>query len=507
MAKRVLALDLGASGGRAVLGGLGNTGIELREIYRFPNDPVFLKGTMYWDILRLFHEIKNSLKIASRLGGFDSIAIDTWGVDFGLLDGKGELLENPVHYRDCRTRGMMEAVFSKVSKEELYRRTGIQQIDINTIYQLYSIVCRRPELWKRVEHVLFLPDLFNYFLTGKMSTEFTIASTSQLLNIDDCTWDKTILKRLGLSSELFPPLVRPGTVVGLLDPDICREVGCRQVPVIAAASHDTASAVAAVPATEENFVYLSSGTWSLLGTERTAPLVNRETEAFNFTNEGGVEGTTRLLKNIMGLWLVEELRRQWSLQGGDLSFENLEQEARNAAPFRSFINVDSPEFEKPGQMQEKIRKFCARTGQPVPESKGELLRCVYESMAMKYGTVMEELKQITGTQYSTIHVVGGGTKNSLLCSLCADACQTNVLTGLPEATAAGNAVVQWIALGELSGIREARERLAGSFDQTLYAPGYDGEWKEAYHRYQLAIGSVSNQNEEDEPISNTMEIA
>jgi rhamnulokinase len=485
---RVLAIDLGASGGKAVLGIFTPHGISYKEVYRFSNDPVLLDGKLYWDFLRLFHEIKNCLRIAQMMGGFDSIGVDTWGVDFGLLGRAGELLESPVHYRDRRTFGVMEEVFKLISPEELYKLTGIQRLDINTIFQLYSIKLKQPDLWQRIHEVVFLPDLINYFLTGVKKTEYTIASTSQLMNVRNKYWEREVLDKLGINENWFNEIILPGTIVGKLKSEICDEIGCSEVPVVAVASHDTASAVISVPTTEDHFVYLSIGTWSLLGTEIDEPLINDITEKYNFTNEGGAEGNCRLLKNIMGLWIVEELRREWATKGEDITFDRMVEMASEAKEFERFIDVDSPEFGKPGQMQGKIEEFCRRTGQTVPFTKGDILRCVFESLAMKYRIVLSRVEEITDNTYSSIYVMGGGAKNKLLCSMCANACRKDVITGLIDATAVGNALMQWIALKDIKNVNEGRKLLSVSCDQILYAPLEQDKWEKGFEKFMSTIG-------------------
>ena len=373
---RVLAFDFGASSGRVMLGGFDGKTITLEEIHRFSNDPVRMNGTLYWDAPRLFFEIKEGIRKAKAKGGFDSIGVDTWGVDFALLDQTGGLIANPVHYRDERTEGMMELAFSRVPREEIYRRTGTQFMRLNTVFQLLALAEKRPDLLERAESLLLIPDFFHYLLTGEKKAEYTEATTTQMLNPRTGDWDRDLLERLGIPVRLLPEIIPSGSVCGLLTQELSEELGVPRVPVIAVATHDTASAVAATPAAEKDFIYVSCGTWSLFGTEMDAPVINEKTQRFNLTNEGGYGGTITLLKNIMGLWLIQESRRQWLREGFEVTYADLEREALAEEPFVSFIDPDAPEFETPGNLPERIRQFCQKTGQPVPKNRGQVMRCV-----------------------------------------------------------------------------------------------------------------------------------
>ena len=486
MSKRILAFDFGASSGRAMIATYDGDRIDLKEVHRFTNDPVLVGGTLYWDTLRLFHEIKQGITKAWHDGGFDSIGIDTWGVDFGLFDKDGRMLENPVNYRDSRTDGMMEEAFKSVPRDELYKRTGIQLMKINTLFQLVSIAKKRPELLERADKMLFTPDLFNYLLTGEMKTEYTIASTSQMLDVFSRDWDREMLGRLGIPERLLTEIVQPGTVVGKLSPAICEELGVPAVDVVAIASHDTASAVISVPAIppkDKDFIYISCGTWSLFGTELAEPVVDERSIKYNFTNEGGYNGTIRYLKNIMGLWLIQESRRQWIREGLNPSYADLEREALAVEPFRCFIDPDEDVFAGPGNMPKRVREFCERTGQYVPQTTGEVMRCIYESLAMKYRYTLGALEDVTGKKYNSIHVVGGGTKDKFLCHLAADACKLQVVAGPIEATVLGNSVTQLMASGDVSGLADARRVIANSFDTISYEPSNVSVWDEPFERF------------------------
>ncbi len=490
MEKRVLAFDFGASSGRAMIGTVEGGKLDLKEIHRFSNDPVYVNGTLYWDVLRLFFEIKQGITKALADGGFDSVGIDTWGVDFGLIDADGRLLENPVHYRDARTADVVDEVLKIADREELYSATGIQLMRINTLFQLYHLATRRPELLARADKLLFMPDLFAYFLTGVKRAEFTIASTSQILDAEKGEFALPLLQKLGIPTRLLPEIIDPGSVYGNLSPEICEELGCKSVPVVAVCTHDTASAVAAVPTQEKSFCYLSSGTWSLLGTERKKPMLSDEAMRLNVTNEGGFGRTVRLLKNIMGLWLIQESRRQWRREGSEVSFAEIEAQALGASGKASFIDPDDASFELPGNLPGRIKDYCIRTSQRVPESVGEVAMTIYRSLAMKYRCVLESIEKLTGEKYPRIHIVGGGGKDRLLSQLTADVTGKEVLTGPTEATALGNVGVQLIALGAFSGVSEMRAAIEKGEDLRAYSPSA-ADYSAAYAEF-LAVTGLKN---------------
>ena len=481
--KKVLAFDFGASSGRAIIGSFDGEKITLKEVHRFTNDPVELGGTLYWDVLRLFYEIKQGIVKAKIAGGFDSIGIDTWGVDFGLIDKNGRLLENPVHYRDKRTSGLVEESFKSVPRKKMYDITGIQFMELNTLFQLISLKKQRPEMLERADKMLFMPDLFAYFLTGKMCSEYSIASTSQLIDINTRTWSKELLNAFGIKESLFAPLTEPGTQLGNLSKEICEECGVESVPVISVCGHDTQSAITAVPCESGDFAFLSSGTWSLFGTELQKPIVNETSLKINITNEGGFGGTTGFLKNIIGLWLIQESRRQWQREGKDYSYADLEKLALSEEPFKCFIDPDAPEFVPQGNIPERVREFCRKTGQYVPESVGEIMHCIYESLAMKYRMTFEKLCECTGKDYPVIHVIGGGTKDGLLCRMTASSCGKTVKAGPIEATVMGNVAVQLMSDGTIGSISEARKAVAASESLKTYEPENTDEWIKAYESF------------------------
>lgn len=481
--KRILAFDFGASSGRAIIGHFDGKKIDLQEVHRFSNDPVSVGGTVYWDVLRLFHEIKQGISNAVLAGGFDSIGIDTWGVDFGLIDAEGKLMENPVHYRDARTAGMIDEAVKTIPREKLYSITGTQFMELNTLYQLISLRKNRPWMLDRAETILFMPDLFAYMLTGKKCAEFSIASTSQLMDIKSGDWSDEILNAFDIPKRLLPDIVPSGTVLGMLSDEICEECGTKSVPVISVCGHDTQSAITAVPCEDGDFAFLSSGTWSLFGTELDEPIVNEKSLDINITNEGGYNNSVGLLKNIIGLWLIQESRRQWRREGTEYSYADLEKAALAAEPFKCFIDPDAPEFVPHGNIPERVREFCKKTGQYVPETVGEVMRCIYESLAMKYKLTFAKLSECTGKSYPVIHVIGGGTKDTLLCQMTASACNVKVAAGPVEATVMGNLAVQLMSDGSIGSISEARKIVSDSSEIKTYTPVASDEWETAYNNF------------------------
>jgi rhamnulokinase len=486
-AAQFLALDLGAESGRGVVGSLDNGKLSLQEFHRFPNGPVILPDGMHWDILGIFRELKAAIGAASQSGAdIQGIGIDTWGVDFGLL-GKGDrLLENPYHYRDARTAGMIDEACRRVPRAEIFGQTGIQFIELNTVFQLMAMVVQESPTLKIAERLLLTPDLLNFWFTGNKVSEFSIATTSQCYNPLTGDWAFDMLERLGIPTGIFGEIVQPGTIIGSLLPTITDELGVGSIPVIAPGCHDTASAVAGVPAKGDDYAYLSSGTWSLMGVEITEPIVNEDALANNITNEGGVCGTFRFLKNIMGLWLVQESRRTWQRLGEDLSYDDITALAEAAPAFQSFVQPDAASFLRPGDMPRRIQEFCCSTGQAVPQDKGAIVRCALESLALRYRWVMERLEQITGRRRSVVHIVGGGSQNALLCQFTADALGRPVHAGPVEATAIGNILMQALALGHISSLEEGREIVRNSFDVITYEPQNTDAWEEAYPRFLAA---------------------
>jgi rhamnulokinase len=431
-----------------------------------------------------------TLRIAAgAFGGVDSVGVDTWGVDFALLGRGGALLGNPRHYRDPHTEGEMEQAFQRVLRSDIYRQTGVQFMRFNTLFQLLALQRDRSPLLEVAETLLFMPDLFHYFFTGLKVNEFTDASTSQLLNPRTRQWAQGLVQAFGLPKHLFGTIVQPGTVLGPLRAALASETGLNAVPVIAPGSHDTASAIAAVPAGSRPWAYISSGTWSLMGVELPGPLLTDKALEYNFTNEGGVGGTVRFLKNIMGLWLVQECRRAWERAGTSHSYEHLCKLAEQASPFVSLVDPDDGAFILPANMPAALADFCRRTGQPVPENAGATVRCALESLALCYRRVLERLEELTGQRLEVIHVVGGGSQNALLCQLTADACNRPVLAGPVEATAIGNVLMQAIGLGVLGSLADAREVVRRSFEAQTYEPRDPERWQEPYARFLTLVAS------------------
>ena len=481
MEKRVLAFDFGASSGRAIIGHFDGENIRLEEVHRFSNDPVSVNGTLYWDVLRLFFEIKQGLTKAKLAGGFDSIGIDTWGVDFAFVGKDGSLLGLPYAYRDPHTDGAPEEYFSKVlPREEVYGAMGIQIMQFNSLYQLYAMQRDRSSQLAAAERLLFMPNALSYLLTGEMVTEYTIASTSQLLNPRTKRIEARLLEKMGLSPELFPPIVMPGHRIGTLRAELAAACGLPQLPVIAVAGHDTASAVAAVPAADERFAYLSSGTWSLMGIEVREPFINELTERYNFTNEGGVEGTTRLLKNITGMWILEQCLRKWKDEGRDYTYPEIVKMATGAAPFRTMIDPDDASFAAPGDMPAAIRAYCERTGQPAPGDDSAMIRAIFESLALKYRFVLDRFRSLAPFEIERLHVIGGGSKNALLNQFTADS------LGIPV-TAVGNIMLQARAAGCVGTLQEMRTLIARCIPVEEFTPGDTAAWDAAYTRFMTIV--------------------
>jgi rhamnulokinase len=480
------ALDLGAESGRVMLGRFDGNRLELSETHRFESRPVRLPDGLHTDALRIWSELKNGMAMAGRRvnGAIAGIGTDTWGVDFAFLDKQGALLSNPYHYRDTLTDNILPKAFKKVPRAAIFEQTGLQFMPINTLYQLYALKLRKSPLLKYAGKLLMMPDLFNYWLTGRAVSEFTIATTSQCFDPRRNGWAVSLIEKFGLPAAVFCPVVKPGTVLGDLLPQVAGEIGCiGRVPVIAPGCHDTALAVAAVPARNRDFAYISCGTWSVLGAELRHPCINAQGLAADFTNEGGVEGTFRFLKNLTGLWLVQECRREWLRRGENLSYAELTRMAAQVEPLRSIIEPSSAEFGKPGDMPSRIYDYCKKTGHYLPESKGAVVRCALESLALSYRATLEQLESILNYRLDPIHIVGGGTQNALLCQFAADATGRAVVAGPVEATAIGNVLMQAIALGHVGSLEEGRELVRRSFDVTVYEPHDSTRWNEAYGRF------------------------
>ena len=482
---RFLAFDLGASSGRGVLGLLDGEMLKLREIHRFPNGPVQILDSIHWDVLQILVEMKSALDLCVKDYGpeLDGIGVDTWGVDFGLVGRNDTLLGHPYHYRDKFTDGMMEEAFKRVPREEIFQRTGIQFMKLNTLYQLLAMSLANSPLLDVAETLLMMPDLFNFLLTGKRFAEFTIATSTQFYDPREKNWSKPLFDKLDLPYHILPEIIPAGTEIGPILPSIGDEVGLGAVPVIAPACHDTGSAVGAVPARGDDWVYISSGTWSLLGVEIPEPIITDLTLKYNFTNEGGVGNTIRLLKNITGMWLVQECKRIWEEAGDDLSFDDLTRMAAEAPPLVSVIEPNYEPFLDPGDMPQRIRDFCKETGQPIPEEKSAVIRCILESLALKYRWGLEKLEEILGRRLNVIHIIGGGCQNKLLCQLAADATGRQVVSGPVEATAIGNIMMQALTMGYVGSIAEARDLIRRSFDVVTYEPEATAGWDDIYDRY------------------------
>ena len=483
------AVDLGAQSGRVAVGVLDGERLTVTEVHRFPNIPVQARGTLYWDPLRLFDEIQVGLAQAGTSGAeVASVGIDSWGVDYAFIDRNGRLVENPVHHRDRRTDGVMEQLFAEVPAREIYERTGIQLMPINTLVQLYAAVAAGERALEIAETLLLIPDLFHFWLSGVATSEYTNATTTQCLDPRAQAWATELLERLGLPARVLPELVRSATALGPVLPEVAERTRLRRAVVVVPATHDTASAVAAVPFRQRGSVYISAGTWSLVGLELDAPLITDESFAANLTNEGGLDGTVRLLKNVNGMWLVHECQRAWAKEGDAFDFDELVALAGAAPAHVSLIDPDDPNLMHPGSMPDRIRTACGDAGEPEPTSPGAIVRCIVESLALKYRYTIELLSGVTGVAPSEIHVVGGGARNALLCQATADATGLPVLAGPEEATVVGNLLGQAMALGELSSLEEARAVVRASFEPRIFEPTRQAEWEESYARIRDTFG-------------------
>ncbi len=480
MNKNYFAVDLGATSGRTILGKVTESGVVIKEINRFPNRLIQANGHFYWDLLALYQDIIDGLKIVARRGEkISSIGIDTWGVDFVCVGADGNFLRQPFAYRDPHTEGAPEAYFARVDRKKVYEKTGIQVMNFNSLFQFDTMRRNSDAALAVAKKILFIPDALIYMLTGKMVCEYTIASTAQIVNAYTRKLDEELLATVDLKVDQFGKFVDPGETVGTLSAEVQKMTGLDAVPVIAVAGHDTGSAVAAVPAATDNFAYLSSGTWSLMGVETKAPVINEETERLNFTNEGGVAGTIRLLKNICGMWLLERCRANW----GETSYPELIAEANASEPFRSLIFPDAQCFANPANMETAIKEYCAATGQPVPETRGQIVRCIFESLALRYRQVLDNLRALTDHPIEMLHVIGGGSRNDMLNQLTANAIGLKVVAGPSEATAIGNIMIQAIASGEAASVADIRRQLSTSPELKTFLPADKETWESAYSKF------------------------
>lgn len=472
----IIAVDLGADSGRVMKVRLEGETLIQEDVHRFPNIPVMVRGRLQWDVLRLWHEIVTG--VDRVLEGAISIGVDAWGVDYALLDKDGELVGNPVHYRDARTTGAPEWVYERIPKRDLFERTGLQFMILNTVYQLAAMARDESDQLARAATYLSIPDLFNYWFTGVKQCEFTHVSTTQLYDPRRGDWDRELMSLLGIPPHIFPEIIQPGTRLGEY----------KGIPVIAPATHDTGSAVVGVPATQTDYAYLSSGTWSLIGLELPHPVINEGAYRANITNEGGIDGTFRFLKNVVGMWLAQQCRYTWRDQGHDYTWDELTQAASEAEPFRSLIDVDDLSFLPPGDMPNRIRDFCRARGEPIPETVGQVMRTVYESLALKYRYILDSMAEVSGQPINRLHIIGGGSRNNLLNQMTADAIRRPVVAGPAEATALGNAIVQLIALGRIASVQQAREMLSRTAETRTFESHNDAAWERAYERYRSMAG-------------------
>lgn len=501
--KNYLALDLGAESGRAMLGTFENGKLSLSEEHRFLTGPESVP-TMYpdtvpaklendcsllWDFVRFWHEIKKAISQTARKTKIEAIGVDTWGVDFALLDKNGMLISQPYHYRDYRTKGMLEEAFKRMPKEQIYELTGIQFMSLNSLYQLLSMSAHNSPLLKIADKLLMVPDLLNYWLTGRAVAEFTEATTTQFFDPRKMNWCDEIISAMGFPKHIFPDIVPPGTVLGPLRPSLIQELGLETI-VVAPPTHDTGAAVSAVPAESKDFIWISSGTWSIVGMNVPEPIINDKSFQYNFTNEGGLGGTFRFSKNVMGLWIVQQCRLQWMDEGKEFSYSELTQMAKQSPLLKSFINPDCVDFLRPGRMVYAVQQYCQKTHQPLPQSEGEVIRAVLEGLALRYRYIIEQLEEFSGKKMTTIHIVGGGTQNHLLSQFTADALGRPVVTGPIEATAIGNIMVQAIAKGDIRNWQEGVQVIRDSFEILTFEPRDKKPWDQAYDNFKTHIDQI-----------------
>ena len=484
-----LGVDLGAESGRVMAGLFDGSKIEIHQMHRFANGPVHVGDSLRWNVLGLWSEIQQGLRKAGEQYGdaIRSVGVDTWGVDHVLMTDQDEIVAQPSHYRDPRTQGMLDYACSLVPKQEIFEQTGIQFMELNTLYQLLAMQKQNPKLLAVADSFLMMPDFFHWLMSGSRVVEFTDASTTQCLHPLERNWSYDLLRKLKLPTEIFPEVVSPGTLLGKMRESVASRLGLPRIDVVTPATHDTGSAVAAVPTASTgtpNWAYISSGTWSLMGVEVAEAVLTPRAYELNVTNEGGIDGTYRLLRNIMGLWLVQECRRSWQRQGQDYDYTQLTQLASEAKPFRSLVQPDDARFLAPQEMPAAIADFCQHTSQPVPQSPGEFVRCALESLALRYRTVLGWMEELTGTKIEVIHIVGGGTKNELLNQFTADACGVPVLTGPVEATVLGNLLVQARTAGEVGSLAEIRDVVRASVELQRYEPQNESVWAEAHERFE-----------------------
>jgi rhamnulokinase len=492
----LVAVDLGAQSGRVALGRFDGKRLAVSTVHRFANVPVRTRGRLQWDILRLHQGVLEGLRAAGRdAGRVDSVGVDSWGVDFGLLDRTGRLVQNPVHYRDARRATAVDPVLAQVPARELYERTGIQLMPINSVFELAAMAEEDDPVLEIAETLLLIPDLLHYWLGGTRVCEFTNATTTQCFDPREGAWTFDLVERLDVPTRLLPEIVAPGTVLGPLSADVAEETSLERAAVVAGATHDTASAVAAIPFRRPGSAYISAGTWSLVGLEVKQPAIDDRTFDANLTNEGGVAGTFRLLRNVTGLWLLHECRRIWALDGRHYSFDELVALAQDAPALRSLVDPNHPLFAPPGDMPRRVREFCAMTGQADPDGPAAVVRCILESLALKHAETIDLLREATGAAPTEVHIVGGGARNELLCRWTAEAAGMPVVAGPVEATEIGNLVVQAIALGELASLDEARVVVRDSFEPTVYEPEDSPAWREARERFKK-IASAAQVREE-----------